>query len=76
MPATQSLAAHEQTGAQLPSRLLLTIDEAARQLGVGRSTMYGLVLDGAVESVRIGRLRRIPAQALPEYLERLRGERD
>jgi excisionase family DNA binding protein len=54
-------------------QLLLTVDEAAQRLGVGRSTMYGLILDGAVESVRIGRLRRVPADALPRYLDQLRG---
>ncbi len=53
-------------------RLLLTVQEAADALGVGRSTMYGLILDGVVESVRIGRLRRIPADALPRYLDQLR----
>ena len=54
-------------------QLLLTVDEAAQRLGVGRSTMYGLILDGVVESVRIGRLRRVPADALPRYLDQLRG---
>ena len=53
-------------------RLLLTVEQAAQMLGVGRSTMYGLILDGAVESVRIGRLRRVPADALPKYLDQLR----
>jgi excisionase family DNA binding protein len=53
-------------------QLLLTVDEAAERLGIGRSTMYGLILDGAVESVRIGRLRRVPADALPKYLDELR----
>jgi len=54
-------------------RLLLTIEQAAQRLGVGRSTMYGLVLDGEVESVRIGRLRRVPHDALTDYLDQLRG---
>jgi excisionase family DNA binding protein len=53
-------------------KLLLTVEEAAERLGVGRSTMYGLILDGAVESIHIGRLRRVPADALSEYLTRLR----
>lgn len=55
-----------------PVRLLLTVDEAAKRLGIGRTLMYALVKDGEVESVHIGRLRRIPADALPLYLERLR----
>lgn len=53
-------------------RLLLTVEEAALRLGIGRSTMYALVLTGEVESLLIGRLRRIPADALPAYLTRLR----
>jgi excisionase family DNA binding protein len=53
-------------------RLLLKVEEAAERLGIGRSTMYALVLSGDVESVTIGRLRRVPADALPAYLARLR----
>jgi excisionase family DNA binding protein len=53
-------------------RLLLTVEEAAEQLGIGRTLMYTLVKQGTVESVQIGRLRRIPADALPRYLTQLR----
>jgi excisionase family DNA binding protein len=35
-------------------RLLLTIDESADRLGIGRSLMYQLVLSGEVESVKVG----------------------
>ena len=40
-------------------------------LGVGRTVMYALVSSGAVESVRIGRLRRVPADALVTFLDQL-----
>lgn len=53
-------------------RLVLTVEEAADLLGVGRTTMYGLIQDGAVESVRIGRLRRVPADALTAFVAGLR----
>jgi excisionase family DNA binding protein len=56
--------------ARLP--LVLTVDEAAERLGVGRTVMYALVSSGAVESVRIGRLRRVPADALVAFLDALR----
>ena len=56
--------------AQLP--LVLTVEEAAERLGVGRTVMYALVSSGAVESVRIGRLRRVPADALVTFLDGLR----
>ena len=52
--------------------LLLRIEEAAARLGIGRSLMYRLVLSGEVESVHVGRLRRIPAECLVEHVARLR----
>jgi excisionase family DNA binding protein len=55
-------------------KLLLRIEEAAKRLGIGRSLMYRLVVRGEVQSVPLGRLRRIPAEALREYVERLRVE--
>ncbi len=53
-------------------RLLLKVEEAALRLQVGRTTMYDLVRRGEVESVPIGRLRRIPVECLGEYVSRLR----
>jgi excisionase family DNA binding protein len=55
-----------------PLRLVLTIEEAAERLGIGRTLMYALVSAGEVESVRIGRLRRVPSDALEAYVLRLR----
>jgi excisionase family DNA binding protein len=52
--------------------LVLTIEEAAERLCIGRTSMYSLVKAGAVESVSIGRLRRIPLDALESFLRRLR----
>ena len=51
---------------------LVHVEEAADRLGVGRTVMYALVSSGAVESVRIGRLRRVPADALVAFLDALR----
>ncbi|MCA1194889.1 helix-turn-helix domain-containing protein [Saccharopolyspora sp. 6V] len=55
----------------LPTRVLLTVEEAAEQLGIGRTTTYALVRSGELESVRIGRLRRIPKEAIDQYAARL-----
>lgn len=52
--------------------LVLTVEQAAERLGVGRTLMYSLVRAGAVESVTIGRLRRIPSDALVRYVDGLR----
>jgi excisionase family DNA binding protein len=57
------------------TKLLYTPLEAAAALGVGRSTLYLLLADGEVASVRIGALRRIPAAALDDYVARLESTR-
>jgi excisionase family DNA binding protein len=52
-------------------RLLLTPEEAARRLAVGRTTVYELLSSGALRSVQIGRCRRVPVSALSAFVERL-----
>ena len=53
-------------------RMLLTVAEAAERLGIGRSTMYVLIADGQIDTVRVGRLRRIEPEALSAYISRMR----
>lgn len=55
------------------NKLLLAADEAAELLGVGSTTVYELLAAGQLESVRIGRSRRIPRAALVAYVDRLCG---
>ncbi|SQE00611.1 MULTISPECIES: helix-turn-helix domain-containing protein [unclassified Parafrankia] len=55
------------------TKLLLTVDEAAQLLGLSRAKLYQLMKTGAIASVSIGRLRRIPADELSAYVDRLRG---
>ncbi len=52
--------------------IVLTVEQAAERLGIGRTLMYSLVSSGAVESITIGRLRRIPTDALVLYVDSLR----
>jgi excisionase family DNA binding protein len=47
---------------------LLTVVEAARELGISRSKVYELLADGELPSVRIGRTRRISVTALEEFV--------
>ncbi len=49
-------------------RLLLTVEEAARRLGIGRSLAWRLVRRGDLPSVRLGRLVRIPDRALKDWI--------
>jgi excisionase family DNA binding protein len=72
--------ANKQDGDQLDPtvesrhRVLLKVEEAAARLQIGRTTMYQLVRRGEVESIPIGRLRRIPADCLDEYVARVRAQ--
>jgi excisionase family DNA binding protein len=58
-----------------PDGLLLTVEEAARRLRIGRTLVYQLISSGELESVKVGRLRRVPAECLPEYVATLRRTR-
>ena len=54
-------------------RLLLTVAEAANRLRIGRSLMYELLAAGDIPSIRIGRLRRVPCEALQDFVARGHG---
>ena len=51
--------------------LLLRPEDAARVLGVSRSTVFDLIRSGRLRSVKIGHLRRVSATALADFVARL-----
>lgn len=53
------------------ARLLVTPTEAARLLSCSRSRLYTLMAAGELHSLRDGRSRRIPRQALLDYISSL-----
>lgn len=56
----------------MSTRLLYSIAEAADLLSLGKSKVEELVRDGDVETVTIGRRRLVPAEALTDYVARLK----
>jgi excisionase family DNA binding protein len=52
-------------------KVLLTVEEAAERLSIGRTKVFELVRTGMLESVTIGRCRRIPARALEPFVAKL-----
>jgi excisionase family DNA binding protein len=52
-------------------KLLLTPEEAAELLSIGRSKVYDLMGDGRLASVRIDSCRRVPMSALVAFVEGL-----
>ncbi|MGW6461099.1 excisionase family DNA-binding protein [Streptomyces sp. NPDC055078] len=57
-----------------PAPVLLTVEEAARCLRIGRTTCFALIRTGELESIDVGRLRRVPADAPAAYLARRRAQ--
>lgn len=50
-----------------PDRLL-SIDQAAGALSLGRSLIYGEIAAGRLASLKVGRRRLIPAEAIANYI--------
>lgn len=51
---------------------LFTIDEAAAQLRVSRWSVYNLIRSGQLQTIKIGRRRLVPLDALTECLQHLK----
>ncbi len=52
-------------------KVLLTAEEAAEALGVGRCKVFDLIRRGALRSVKLDGYRRIPRAALEEFVAEL-----
>jgi excisionase family DNA binding protein len=66
------MTAADQTDHFGGGRLLYSVTEAARLLGVGRTYMFRLIAAGEIESIKVGKLRKIPFDALDRYIDRQR----
>jgi excisionase family DNA binding protein len=53
------------------TKLLLTPEETANLLSLGRTKVYQLIAEGTLRSVRIGKCRRVPTSALLELIDSL-----
>lgn len=51
---------------------LVPIMDAAKALGVGRTTLYGMLADGTLESVRLGHRRLVVAESIKGLVQKLR----
>lgn len=53
-------------------RMLLSVEDAAERLDIGRTMLYELISDGEIHAIHVGRLRKVPVEALREYVDRQR----
>jgi excisionase family DNA binding protein len=54
-----------------PDRLM-SVDEVAAILALGRSTVYGELQAGRLRSIKVGRRRLVPAAAIAEFIAGVR----
>ena len=60
-----------QRDTQTPRVRLYSMADAATQLGLSRSFVYILADKNEIATVKVGRRRLVPEEALAEYVERL-----
>ena len=62
---------HDASRTWTDEQLLLTAEEAARALHVGRTTLFALIKNGELHAVHIGRSCRLTRAELLRYVARL-----
>ena len=56
--------------------LLHSIQDSTRLLGIGRSSLYGLIAEGEICTAKIGRRTLIPDKEIRRYVESLTKHQD
>lgn len=49
-------------------KILLTVEEAAERLSLGRTSVFALIKSGEIRSVKVGKARRIVADSLHTWV--------
>jgi excisionase family DNA binding protein len=59
------------------TKRLLSAEDLARELGIGRTTAYSLLWSGTIPSMKVGRLRKVRREDLESFIKARmeRGER-
>jgi excisionase family DNA binding protein len=52
-------------------QILYSVEDAADMLGIGRTFMFQLIATGEINSLKIGRRRKVSRDALDAYIARL-----
>jgi len=54
-----------------PRKRLKNVNEARRELNIGRTKFYDLLKSGQLKAVKIGRRRLVPVQAIDAFIDSL-----
>jgi len=63
--------AQERSRSQIGYPMLVTVEEAAGLLRIGRTTAYELVMSGKLQSVKVGRRRLVVREGVQDYVSKL-----
>jgi excisionase family DNA binding protein len=61
---------------KMDTQLLLSVEEAADMIGLGRTRTYELVMTKKIQSVKVGRRRLVVRSSLAEFVQALLVEQD
>lgn len=59
----------------MAEKLAYRPEELTELLPLGRTKIFNLIASGEIESIKVGRARLIPADALARFIERKLGEK-
>ena len=51
-----------------PSPITVRIKDACRMTGIGRSKLYLLIAEGAIETIKVGSMTLIPVASLEAFI--------
>jgi excisionase family DNA binding protein len=68
------VSSEDKPGRVIGPPLLLTVEEAATSLRIGRTRTYQLVMAGRIQSVKLGRRRLVVRAGLERFVHELAGE--
>ena len=58
-----------------PAPITVRIKDACRMTGIGRSKLYLLIAEGAIETIKIGSMTLIPVASIEAFLSSRRDDR-
>jgi excisionase family DNA binding protein len=63
---------HQPPKTSAVGRVLYTMDEVASMTGLCRETLYGQIRAQALQTVKIGKRRLVPSEALRQWIDNAR----
>jgi excisionase family DNA binding protein len=56
-----------------PTPITVRIKDACRMTGIGRSKLYLLIAEGAIETIKVGSMTLIPVASLEAFIQNRQG---